>query len=263
MDKDRMSPIDNTVPNSARIWNYWLGGQDYYPADREAGERYREIYPGIAANARAYREFLTRTVRYLTKDVGIRQFIDIGTGLPTADNTHEIAQRIAPTSRIVYVDNDPIVLAHARALLTSVPQGVTDYVDADVRDPDNIIQAAAKVLDFSRPIAIILSGVLGHVADDEDPHSIVRRLLDSLPAGSYLILQDGTTLNQASAEALRFYNRSGAVPYHLRQPEAITRFFDGLDLLKPGIVPIQSWRPETVPADAGDLNGFGGVGQKI
>jgi hypothetical protein len=262
MDKDRSAGIDSTVPNSARIWNYWLGGQDNYPVDRAAGERYRKIYPGIVANARAYRRFLARAVRHLAKDAGIRQFLDIGTGLPTAENTHEIAQAIAPESRIVYVDNDPLVVTYARALLTSAPEGVTDYIDADIRTPARIIEGAAKILDFTEPIAIILSGVLGHIADDEAPHELVRRLVDCLPAGGYLILQDSTTLNRASAEALRGYNRSGAVPYHLRDPGQIIRFFDGLVLLDPGVVPIQFWRPETAHADSSDLNGLGGVGRK-
>jgi hypothetical protein len=262
MNKGRIAGIDSTVPNSARIWNYWLGGQDNYPVDRAAGERYRTIYPGIVANARAYRRFLARTVRHLAKDEGIRQFLDIGTGLPNAENTHEIVQAIAPASRIVYVDNDPLVVTYARALLTSAPEGVTDYIEADVRAPEKIIETATGILDFAKPIAIILSGVLGHIADEEAPHSLVSRLVDSLPVGSHLILQDSTTLNEASTAALRSYNRSGAVPYHLRDPEQITRFFDGLALLDPGVVPIQFWRPESAHADAADLNGFGGVGRK-
>jgi O-methyltransferase involved in polyketide biosynthesis len=262
MNKDTMMGLDTTVPNSARIWNYWLGGQDNYPIDREVGEQYRKIYPGIAANARAYRDFLARAVRYLADEAGLRQFLDIGTGLPTADNIHEIAQRIAPESRIVYVDNDPLVIAYARALLASVPEGATAYVDADVRDPHMILHAAATTLDLDRPIAVILSGILGHVGDAEKPHSIVNRLMDNLSPGSYLVAQDGTTMNEASVSALRFYNRSGAMPYHLRAPEQIIRFFDDLVLLEPGVVPIRLWRPDITNLAPADVNGFGGVGRK-
>src|SRR5512132_4623664 len=171
--------IDASVPNSARIWNYWLGGKDNFPVDREAGDDYRAIYPEIVAGARASRRFLIRAVRYLAGEAHVRQFLDIGTGLPTADNTHEVAQRVAPGSRVVYVDNDPVVLAHARALLTST-QGVTAYLDADLYDPDAILDAAARTLDFSQPVALMLLGVLGHIDDDEEARSIVKRLLDGL-----------------------------------------------------------------------------------
>ena len=177
-EKDLMEGIDTTVPHSARIWNYWLGGKDNYPVDRAAGDQFLKAYPGMAAEARANRQFLARGVGYLVTEAGVRQFLDIGTGLPTADNTHEIAQRLNPACRIVYVDNDPLVLAHARALLTSTPEGVTDYVDADLHDPDKILNAAAKILDFSAPIALILSGIMGHIADGEGPHAIVSQLMD-------------------------------------------------------------------------------------
>src|SRR5512132_2665246 len=168
--------IDASVPNSARIWNYWLGGKDNFPVDREAGDDYRPIYPEIVEVARASRRFLIRAVRYLAGEAHVRQFLDIGTGLPTADNTHEVAQRVAPGSRVVYVDNDPVVLAHARALLTST-QGVTAYVDADLHDPDTILDAAVRTLDFSQPVALMLLGVLGHIGDDDEARSIVKRLL--------------------------------------------------------------------------------------
>jgi trans-aconitate methyltransferase len=197
----------------------------------------------------------------------VRQFLDIGTGLPTADNTHEIAQRLNPACRIVYVDNDPLVLAHARALLTSTPEGVTDYVDADLHDPDKILDAAANTLDFTVPIALILSGIMGHIADAEGPHAIVSRLMDHLPSGSYLMLQDGTTVSQENADALEDYNQSGAIRYNLRTPEEIVRYFDGLDVVEPGVIPIQQWRPD--PADPGkpaepfaDVNTYGGIGRK-
>jgi len=264
-EKDLMEGIDTTVPHSARIWNYWLGGKDNYPVDRAAGDQFLKAYPGMAAEARANRQFLARAIKYLVTEAGVGQFLDIGTGLPTADNTHEIAQRLDPACRIVYVDNDPLVLAHARALLTSTPEGVTDYVDADLHDPDKILDGAAKILDFSAPIALILSGIMGHIADDEGPHAIVSRLMDRLPAGSYLMLQDGTTVSQANADALEDYNESGAIPYNLRTPEEIVRYFDGLDVVEPGVVPIQTWRPDPGAEPAGplvDVNTFGGIGRK-
>jgi hypothetical protein len=262
-EKDLMEGIDTTVPHSARIWNYWLGGKDNYPVDREAGEQFVKIYPGIVAEARANRQFLTRAIHYLVNEADIYQFLDIGTGLPTVDNIHEVSQRLNPASRIVYVDNDPLVLAHARALLTSTPEGVTDYVDADLREPGKILDAAAGTLDFSRPIALILSGIMGHIADGEGPHAIVRRLVDRLPSGSYLMLQDGTVVSQENADALEDYNESGAVPYHLRIPGQIARFFEGLELIEPGVVPIQIWRPDVTPTDPkGHVNTFGGIGLK-
>ncbi len=254
-EKDLMEGIDTTVPHSARIWNYWLGGKDNYPVDREAGEQFVKVFPGIVAEARANRQFLTRAIHYLVNEGDIDQFLDIGTGLPTVDNTHEVSQRLNPASRIVYVDNDPLVLAHARALLTSTPEGATDYVDADLREPDKILYAAAKTLDFSAPIGLILSGIMGHLADDERPHAIVRRLVGCLPSGSYLMVQDGTIVSQENADALEDYNESGAVPYNLRTA--------GLELVEPGVVPIQTWRPDVTSAEPKDhVDTFGGIGRK-
>jgi S-adenosyl methyltransferase len=262
-DREPPPEIDTTVPHSARIWNYWLGGKDNYPVDRQAGDAFREIFPGIVDAARAVRHFLARAVHHLAGEVGIRQFLDIGTGLPTVDNTHEIAQRVAPESRIVYVDNDPLVLAHARALLTSTAEGATDYIDADVRDPDGILEAAARTLDFDRPVALMLMGIMGHIDDREDPHAIVRRLLDALPSGSYLVLNDGTNTDPKRREAHQRYNRGGAVPYHLRSPEEITRFFDGVELLEPGVVPVSQWRPEHSPFGTPPrVETLGGMGRK-
>ncbi|WP_242423775.1 SAM-dependent methyltransferase, partial [Frankia sp. EI5c] len=180
------SRVDTSVPHSARVWNYWLGGKDHFPADRELGDKVFEVYPDIVLVARAQREFLVRAITHLAGEVGIRQFLDIGTGLPSADNTHEVAQRIAPDSRVVYVDNDPLVLVHARALLTSAPGGATAYIDADVRQPDRILAEAAEVLDFTQPIALVMFGIVGNVADDDEATLIVRRLLDGVPSGSYL-----------------------------------------------------------------------------
>jgi hypothetical protein len=257
--------INTSVPQSARIWNYWLGGKDYYPVDRAAGDQYREIFPGITDIARASRQFLTRAVRYLAGDVGIRQFLDIGTGLPTADNTHQVAQRVVPECRVVYVDNDPLVLAHARALLTSSPEGATDYIDADLREPDEIVQAAT-ILDFTQPIALMLMGILGHITDYDEARSIAKRLLDALPSGSYLALNDGTNVvSKAFEEAQEGYNQSGAIPYRLRSPEQIAGYFDGLELVEPGVVSVPRWRPDP-PASRGglpaELDAFGGVGRK-
>src|SRR6266404_1156413 len=168
--------IDTTVSHSARIWDYWLGGKDNYPVDREVGDRIEEMLPDIVKQARADRMFLGRVVRYLTGEAGVRQFLDIGTGLPTVDNTHEVAQRVAPECRVVYADNDPLVLVHARALLTSTPEGATDYIHADLHDPDDIIAGAARTLDFGQPIAITLLGVLWHVLDNDQAYAIISRL---------------------------------------------------------------------------------------
>ncbi|HEY0543722.1 MAG TPA: SAM-dependent methyltransferase [Actinoallomurus sp.] len=260
--QDPLPEIDSTVPHSARIWNYWLGGKDNYAVDRQAGEEFCEIFPGMVDVARAVRYFLGRAVRYLAGEAGIRQFLDIGTGLPTVDNTHEIAQRIAPESRIVYVDNDPLVLAHARALLTSTPPGATDYIDADLRDPDTILDAAARTLDFSQPIGLMLLGVMAHIRDDE-ARPILDRLLDALPSGSHLVLSDGTNTDKAREEAHRRYNSGGAVPYLLRSPEQIAGFFDGLELLEPGVVSVSQWRPDPSPfGPPAKVSTFGGVARR-
>ena len=238
--------IDATVPNSARIWNYWLGGKDNYPVDREVGDEYRAIYPEIVQVARASRQFLARAVLYLAGEAQVHQFLDIGTGLPTVNNTHDVAQRVAPGTRVVYVDNDPVVLAHARALLTST-KAVTAYVDADLHDPDEILAAAGRTLDFTRPIGLMMLGILGHIGDDDEARSIVKRLLDALPSGSYLTICDGTNdLFEAGVEAQRLYNESGAVPYRLRSAQQIADFFEGLELVEPGVVSCPRWRPDPV-----------------
>jgi hypothetical protein len=257
--------IDTSVPQSARIWNYWLGGKDNDPVDRAVGDQFREAFPGIVGVARGQRGFLTRAVRHLAGEAGIRQFLDIGTGLPTADNTHEVAQRVAPDARIVYVDNDPLVLVHARALLTSAPEGVTSYIEADLRDPGKILDAAADTLDLTRPAALMLMGIMGHITDDQEARSIVRRLLAGLPPGSYLALCDGTDTDPAGVEAQERYNQSGAVPYRLRSPEQIAGFFEGLELVEPGVVSCSRWRPDPAEATGGPpaaVDAFGGVGRK-
>ena len=263
------SGIDTTVPHSARIWNYWLGGKDNFAVDRAAGDAWAATFPGMRDIARASRSFLTRSIAYLAEDAGIRQFLDVGTGLPTVDNTHQVAQRIAPQARIVYVDNDPLVLAHARALLTSTPEGATAYIHADLRDPDKILAEAADTLDFTQPIALILSGVLGHVVDIGQARSIVRDLLAGLPSGSYLSLNDGTSVigREELEQATQDYNDSGALPYVQRTPEEIASFFEGLELVEPGVVSCPRWRPDPAPGSASDeppaeLDAFGGIGRK-
>jgi O-methyltransferase involved in polyketide biosynthesis len=256
------SKIDTTVPHSARIWNYWLGGKDHYPVDRAAGDKYRETYPGIVDTARAVRYFMARAVRYLSAEAGVRQFLDVGTGLPAVDNTHEIAQRVAPESRIVYVDNDPLVLAHARALLSSRPEGACDYVDADMRDPAQILTAAARTLDLGQPVALLLMGVLGHVSDYAVARAVVDGLLDAFPPGSYLALADSVRAGDAHIAAGENYAETGAVPYQLRSPEEIAGFFHGLEPVEPGVVPVQDWRPDPAPFPAIPVDTLGGVARK-
>ena len=230
------------VPHSARMWNYWLGGKDNFPADRAAADRVVEVFPQILDIARSSRKLLDRVVTHLADTVGIRQFLDIGTGLPTANNTHEVAQRIAPESRIVYADNDPLVLVHARALLVGSPEGVTSYVDADVRDPKKILRGAQEVLDFDQPIGLILFGVMANVIDDDEAYTIVDTLADAMPSGSYLALNDGTD-SPARAKAVRANEHTGNAPYRSRTPAELTNFFGGLELMKPGIVSTPLWRP--------------------
>ncbi|MET9592970.1 SAM-dependent methyltransferase [Streptomyces sp. NPDC006516] len=232
------------VAHSARVWNYLLGGKDNYPADVEAGETILTAFPDIAGIARDQRAFLARAVRHLTADAGIRQFLDIGTGLPTADNTHEVAQRLAPESRIVYVDNDPLVLTHARALLTSTPEGACAYIDADVRDTGRILDQASRTLDLDAPVGLTMLGIMGQLPDSDDPWALVARLMAALPRGSHLVLADGTDTSEALSDAIEAYNAHSANSYRLRSPARIAKFFDGLRLLDPGVVRTSDWRPE-------------------
>jgi hypothetical protein len=238
--------LDTSVSHSARVWNYWLGGKDCYPVDREAGDRVAELYPDIVLLARAARGFLARAVRYVAGEPGIRQFLDIGTGLPTASNTHQIAQSVAPESRVVYVDNDPVVLAHARALLTSAPEGATDYVDADLREPGRILGEAARTLDLAEPVAITLIAILHHVSDYDEARSIVSRLIEAVPSGSYLVISHSTNViyGAASDEAVGQWNKFGKPPVTLRSPQQIAGFLDGLELIEPGVVSTPRWRPD-------------------
>jgi len=261
-DDSAGTAIDTTVPHSARIWNYWLGGKDNYAVDRVAGDQFSAIFPQIVDIARADRAFLGRVVSFLAGEAGVRQFLDVGTGLPTKDNTHEVAQRVAPESRIVYVDNDPLVLAHARALLSSSPEGNTNYVDADMGDPEKVLQEAAKWLDLTQPVALTLMGVLGHVTDYAEARSIVAALLDGLPAGSYLAINDSINTSEALEDALRQYEASGAVPYRTRSLEQFADFFDGLELVEPGVVLVADWRPDPAAFPGPEIPQVGAVGRK-
>jgi len=257
--------IDTTVSHSARIWNYWLGGKDNYAVDREVGEQILSFVPELVRSARADRYFLARAVRYLAGDEGIRQFLDIGTGLPTVDNTHEVAQRVAPDSRIVYVDNDPLVLVHARALLTSTPQGACDYIDADVRDPDKILRGAAQTLDLAQPVAIMMLGILNFVLGTDEAQAIVHRLQDSVPSGSYLVLSHPTTEVDAESmtQAVQFWNQQGSAPMTLRTRAELMRFFDRVDLVEPGVVSCSRWRPDlTDIGEIVDVTHFCGVARR-
>ena len=258
--------LDTTVSHSARIWNYWLGGKDNYAVDREAGDKVAAMLPSIVAQARADRAFLGRAISYLAGEEGIRQFLDIGTGLPTADNTHEVAQRIAPQARIVYADNDPLVLAHARALLTSSPQGACDYIDGDLRDPEGILAQAARTLDFTRPVALMLLGVVHHIPDTSQAYAIVQQLMAALAPGSFLAINHSTSAIHGAAmeEAVAHWNKVGTPTMTLRTPEQITRFFDGLDLLPPGVVSCSLWRPSLSPSDGQPVpvDEFCGVARK-
>jgi S-adenosyl methyltransferase len=257
--------LNPSVAHVARVYDYWLGGRDNFAADRVAGQRAIEAYPDIVYSVRANRAFLARTVRYLVREAGIRQFLDIGTGIPTASNTHEVAQAEAPESRIVYVDNDPVVLAHARALLTSAQGGVTAYVDADLRDTGTILAEAAQVLDFSRPVAVMLMAILQHIGNAEDPYGIVASLVAAVPSGSYLALSHPASdiEAEAMAEMAKRLNQLMAEKVTFRGRAEVTRFFDGLDLVEPGMVRVQQWRPNTEAERTSPAALWGGVARKL
>jgi len=257
--------LDTRHAHSARVYNYWLGGKDNYPADREAAEQAIAANPGIVADVRANRAFLARAVRYLAAECGIRQFLDIGTGLPTASNTHEVAQEAAPAARVVYVDNDPIVLTHARALLTSTPEGATAYLDADLRDTPAILREAAQTLDFGQPIALMLLIILHLIPDADDPYGVVATLTAALPSGSYLVLAHPASDIRAEkmAEMTRRVNERMSGPRAtMRDRDAITRFFDGLDLVEPGVVQPQQWRPDPGALSPLQVTAWCGVARK-
>jgi hypothetical protein len=258
-------PFDISKAHQARIYDYYLGGKDNYETDRTAGDAYAQVYPDLVFTARANRAFLGRVVRYLAGEAGIRQFLDIGTGIPTAGNTHEVAQEIAPESRVVYVDYDPVVLAHARALLDSHESGATEYIDADLRDVDTILDQAGRLLDFTEPVAVTLVAILHAIPDDADPHAIVARLLDAVPPGSYLALSHmgADLLAPETNEGLQ--NITGRVSqqqYSYRTSEQVTRFFDGTDLVPPGLVRVEEWRAGPATAETGTSSLWAGVGRK-
>ncbi len=260
----RIAQIDTSVAHPARVYDYWLGGKDNFAADREAAERVLAVVPDLRFRVRANRAFLARATRYLASEAGIKQFLDIGTGIPSANNTHEVAQNIEPETRVVYVDNDPIVLTHARALLASGPRGVTQYVDGDLREPDRILKAAT-ILDFSQPIALMLFGIMHLVTDEEGPHRIVAEFVDALPSGSYLALSHpASDTHQGQAEAQRRYNERVSTPQQLRSHDEVLRFFEGLELVDPGLVQVHRWRPDpTDEAPATDaVSAHGGIARK-
>ena len=247
---DRASlPLDTSVAHPARVYDYWLGGKDNFAADQVAAEQVIDVRPQIRTDVRANRAFLGRAVRYLAADAGIRQFLDIGTGLPSADNTHEVAQSVVPDSRVVYVDNDPIVLVHARALLTGTAEGVTAYLNADLRDPEAILAEAAQTLDFSQPVAVLLIAVLHHIPDADDPARITARLRAAVPSGSYLVISHPAADIQADAvaEVARRYNAQVPVGQTRRTRDEVARFFGDWDILEPGVTQTVLWRPDTGP----------------
>ncbi|MGW4120653.1 SAM-dependent methyltransferase [Nocardia sp. NPDC004711] len=264
-DVNETGPVIRTdIPHSARIWNFWMGGKDNYEIDREVGEQSLKIDPDIATMAVQSREFLIRAVSHLAREAGIRQFLDIGTGLPTMQNTHEVAQSVAPAAKIVYVDNDPLVLAHARALLTdTTAEGVTTYIERDFHDPEQIIAEARTVLNFEQPIAVMFMGVLGHARTYDDMLRIVRTVMQAVPSGSYLVLWDGTTDSRPYVELCEEYAKSGGVPYYPRTQEQIRAAFDGLSFDEPGFVRITEWRIN--PARIGEpapIAAYGGLAHK-
>jgi S-adenosyl methyltransferase len=242
------SRIDTSIPHPARRYDYWLGGKDNFAADRESGDAIAAKFPAIRIAVMENRRFLRRAVAFLAQEAGIRQFLDIGTGLPTANNTHEVAQALAPKSRIVYVDNDPLVLVHARALLTSSPDGSTTYVEADLRNPEQILDSAELrgTLDFSQPVALMLLAILHFIPEQDDPYAVVRRLVGVLPAGSYLVSSHATS-DYLPPELVADIAAGRHGEGRLRTRAEFTRFFDGLELIPPGIVPVAEWRADDEP----------------
>ena len=264
-DSAANAAIDTSVAHQSRIYDYWLGGKDNFAVDREAAEQAIAAYPPIVRGVREQRAFLARAVRHLAGLEGILQFLDIGTGLPTANNTHEVAQETAPAGRVVYVDNDPMVLTHARALLTSTPGGATSYLDADLRDPDKILAMAADLLDFSQPVAVLLIGILQLIPDADDPHAIVARLVEAIPGGSWLaVYHPASDIDQIRVgEAVRRVNARTAGTTTLRSYDQVARFFNGLQLMEPGLVQVHRWRPGVAAPDNGEqIAAYAGLARK-
>jgi hypothetical protein len=256
--------FDTSVAHVARVYNYWLGGKDNFAADRAAAQQAMAAFPDIVHSARANRAFLRRAVTYLAGTAGIRQFLDIGTGIPSANNTHEVAQSVAPDCRIVYVDNDPVVLAHARALLTSTPEGATDYIDADLRNADQILAKAAETLDFTKPVAVMLMAILQHLGDDPDPYAVVARLMAAVPSGSYLALSHPAKDIHAAemAEMANRLNQTMAEKVTFRSQSEVAPFFTGLELIEPGMTNVPDWRPETAAEASSPAALWAGVARK-
>jgi hypothetical protein len=259
-----MPDFDTSVPHIARVYDYWLGGKDNFAADRELGERTLAAYPNLVFSVRANRAFLARAVRFLAAEAGIRQFLDIGTGIPTANNTHQVAQRVAAESRIVYVDNDPIVLSHAQALLKSSPQGVCAYLDADLRDPAAILAKAAQTLDFSQPVAVMLIAVMHFIGDDDEAAAIVRTLTAACAPGSYVVISHVASDidTEQQTELVRRLNQSVAEKATMRDRAGVTRLFDGLELVEPRVVRVSEWRPDSDLEAASPTGLWGGVARK-
>jgi hypothetical protein len=259
-----MPDFDTSVPHIARVYDYWLGGKDNFAADRALGEQTLDAYPNLVFSVRANRAFLARAVRFLAAEAGIRQFLDIGTGIPTANNTHEVAQRAAPDSRIVYVDNDPIVLSHARALLRSARQGACAYLDADLRDPETILAAAAGTLDFTKPVAVMLIAVLHFIGDDAQAAAIVSQLMDACVPGSFVVISHvgGDIDAEQQTEMVRRLNESVAEKATMRDRAGVTRLFGGLELVEPGVVRVAGWRPDSDLEAASPTGLWGGVARK-
>ena len=260
-------PIDlrTDVPHPARIYDYWLGGKDNFAADREAAEAVIAVRPTVVRDIRANRAFLRRAVTWLAAEAGIAQYLDIGTGIPTKPNVHELVQEIIPSARVVYVDNDPIVLSHARALLSSRPEGETAYVDADLRAPDEILAEAAKVLDLTQPVALILVGILHLISDDEDPQGIIARLLEALAPGSYLVVNAPASdvHAQVAAEGARRLADMGSTPVTRRSREEVAAFFSGLDLVEPGVVQTHRWHPDQgISTEEYEVSAWAAAGRK-
>jgi O-methyltransferase involved in polyketide biosynthesis len=274
MSKDWFAPIrsrrggqatafDTGVAHPSRVYDYWLGGKDNYAADRDAAEQVIAANPNVLPGVRANRAFLGRAVRFLAGEAGVRQFLDLGTGLPTVENTHEVAQDVAPQCRIVYVDHDPIVLSHARALLNSTPEGATAYVEADVRDSGEVLRETAATLDFGRPVAVMALMILQYIPDSDDPHAVVARLMDAMPSGSYLVVSDTTRdidVDRVTEATSRLNRRMGDTRLTLRSRAEFTRFFDGLELVEPGVVPLPQWRALASPTAT--IPAYAGIGRK-
>jgi hypothetical protein len=255
--------FDTSVAHVARVYNYWLGGKDNFAADRAAAEQAMAAFPDIVLSARANRAFLRRTVSFLVA-AGIRQFLDIGTGIPSANNTHEVAQQLAPECRIVYVDNDPVVLAHARALLSSSPEGATDYLDADLRNADEILVGAAATLDLSQPVAIMLMAILQHLSDSDNPYGVVTKLVAAVPSGSYLAVSHPAKDIHAAemAEMAKRLNQTMAEKVTFRARSEVAPFFAGLELVDPGMTNVPDWRPESDQEASSPAALWGGVARK-